>query len=117
MIKIYLDDIRNEPEWYVLSRTPKDFMRLVWPHVWEIELISFDHDLWEKEWAREDEEGNIQKSWEITWYELLLRTIQTYKCLWLDMPRVILHTANPVWYMRMESALIINNLHHKLIIW
>jgi hypothetical protein len=118
MINIYLDDTREIPNnTWLLTKTPKDFMKLVFSHLWDINLISFDHDLWGGESIRLDEEWNTQRNKEINWWDLLIRTIETYKCYWLQFPNVILHTANPVWLERMRSILAINNLYNYELIW
>lgn len=57
----------------------------------KIDEISFDHDLWE------DTEFN--------WYELMKLVIQYYKLVWYPLPKISIHSANPIWVERMERLL------------
>jgi len=112
-MKIFIDDIRFPPDetrnddfvgavkhrW--LKSAVLYYIRLISNDIstkWEFVIksewiteISFDHDLWEET--------------DVNGYDLLKRTIETYKLSWINLPIIHIHSANPVWVERMKRLL------------
>lgn len=102
-MKIRIDDVRLPPDstWefsfrdtlkensldFAVKRYFKDLIL----YIEQITEISFDHDLWDEN--------------EITWYELLRITLDIYKACKIKLPKISIHSANPVWVDRMKSLL------------
>lgn len=79
MINIYLDDLRPEPDGFVLAKNVEECIKLFSEN--KVNIISLDHDLGE----------------ELTGYDFVKWMITGYVYGELDLPKtIILHTANPV---------------------
>lgn len=111
-MKIYIDDERKIPwptrdDWFVhrckrslrkavtyyVEKVSNDVVLKAWmevPMSW-ITHISFDHDLWDDSVA--------------TWYDLLKWTIESYLLAWVELPKITIHSANPIGKERMERLL------------
>lgn len=92
-MKLFLDDVRNPPEGFILFRDPvnfKDFLE----HNWErIQEISLDHDL-----GFFDDNGK-----EITGYDVLTWIEQFHFVVKPVKFRILIHSANIVGVERMEA--------------
>lgn len=89
-IKLYVDDLRDCPEGFVVARSFQEALYF-FSH-YEIELLSLDHDL------GEDEKGNILPSG----YDLV-KHIGEYG---LKADTIYIHTDNPVGRENMHSSLL-----------
>jgi len=104
VMKLRIDDFRFPPD-----DTWEDEFRWSLQHYWievatecffielmrnfsNITEISFDHDLWDES--------------DITGYELLRITLDLYKACRRCLPKISIHSANPVWVDRMKSLLM-----------
>lgn len=100
-MKIYLDDVRFIPDdTWTECKDVQTFVDLVLANLWNIEEISFDHDLWDEVDGKE-----------LTGYDCLIWFIKTYQIRRISFPRLSLHTANPIWHERMETAIIMHDLY------
>jgi hypothetical protein len=129
-MKIWLDDKREPPgkvsdygfsverdDIWFWAKGPKEFVNCVHHQIWiEIKEISFDHDLGIKEiipcprshYGSESRlicpvchgEGEIEK--EITGYDCARWLILTYKLLGKELPKLSIHSQNPVGRERLE---------------
>lgn len=112
-MKIYLDDVRFIPD---VTRTEcknaSQFVQLVFTHLWEIEEISFDHDLWAISYG-ESEKKVCCDEWsfgedailEKNGYDCLYWFVATYRLLRLPFPKMLIHSANPIGAERMNRLL------------
>jgi len=96
MIKVYLDDLRTEPEGWVLVKTAQEAIDLLITN--DVAEISLDHDL------GEEENGTGYDV--ITWLEEAVYE-RNFKP-----PVIHIHTANPVGRDKME-AVVRNILRFK----
>ncbi|MFB9324698.1 cyclic-phosphate processing receiver domain-containing protein [Paenibacillus aurantiacus] len=90
MINLYLDDLRDCPEGFIVARTFEEAVRVFQEHT--INLLSLDHDL------DEDEQGNeLPNGYDFVKYfcENGLRASKIY-----------LHTDNPVGRKNMYETLL-----------
>ena len=88
MIKVFLDDMRTEPEGWVLVKTAREAIELLQTN--DVEEISLDHDL------GEEENGTGYDV--ISWLEK-----EVYQSNFSP-PVIHIHTANPVARERMKAG-------------
>lgn len=101
-MKVYLDDVRQAPEGWVLVKTPKEMIDLISKN--KVDIISLDHDL--------GDDKNIGTGYDVLLYiEEALYTNKEDIFLPFGVPKILLHTANPVARKRM--AVITNKINNK----
>jgi hypothetical protein len=91
---LWLDDVREAPTGWVHVRTPEEAINLL--RTGEVEAISLDHDL-----------GLATPEAERTGYDVLAWLEKevatgTWQC---EVPKIQVHSANPVGRRRMEQAI------------
>lgn len=95
-INIYLDDLRDCPEGFVLAKNIEEVKKLFEQH--EIGILSLDHDL------GEDEKGNLLPSG----YDFV-----KYFCEYgLQAEKIYLHTDNPVGKENMYQTILAAQRRH-----
>lgn len=102
-MKIRIDDVRFPPDstWddsfrdvlkeKSLDKAVKWYFIFLLVYVSKVTEISFDHDLWDES----DTNG----------YELMRITLDLYKACRIPLPKISIHSANPVWVERMKNLL------------
>lgn len=89
-INLYLDDLRDVPEGFILARTVEE--AIYYLENYKVEILSLDHDL------GEDEKGNLLP----TGYDLV-----KYMCKnRLRADKIYMHTDNPCGRLNMHETLI-----------
>jgi hypothetical protein len=93
-VKVWLDDVRDPPDGWIHVRTPDDAIDLLGSG--EVEEISLDHDL-----------GLTTPEAERTGYDVLLwLEAEVATGTWhFEVPKIQVHSANPVGRRRMEQAI------------
>lgn len=94
-MKVYLDDIRYEPDGWVGVRWPDEAIELL--KTGEVDEISLDHDLGDAIYTPPGKK-------ERTGYDVLLWIEQAVVTEGFVPPVIHIHTANPVAKERMEAA-------------
>lgn len=97
MIRVWLDDERPTPAGWVGVQTPEEAIKLLSSQ--QVETISLDHDLG----LDETRTGYTV----INWLELQAVTNEAFR-----MPKVLIHTDNPVGRKNMLAAL--NSIYARL---
>ena len=93
-MRVWLDDLRNEPVGWVRCRTPDEVIRLL--QTGRVEEISLDHDL-----------GLLGGERERTGYDVVLwleREVAEGRWVF-PLPEISVHSANPVGRKRMAQAI------------
>lgn len=100
-IKIFIDDIRFPPDntrddsfvSYLKSwRKQASINELLFKIIMnDVEEISFDHDLADES--------------DFNWYEVMKLVLQYYRLTGKHLPKISIHSANPIWVERMERLL------------
>lgn len=88
-LKIWLDDVRPEPEGWTRTLWPHEVIELLKTN--DVECISLDHDL------GDDERG--------TGYDVLTWIEEEVVISGFEPPKIRIHTANPVAYEKMKSSI------------
>lgn len=93
-MRIYLDDIREPPQGWVLTQTPEEVIDLL--QTGSVVELSLDHDL-----------GLGSGSAERTGYDVLrwLEEAVATGAWTFPLPEIRIHSANPVGRRRMERAI------------
>ena len=91
-MRVWLDDLRNEPVGWVRCRTPEEVIRLL--QSGRVEEISLDHDL-----------GLLDGEREQTGYDVLLWIEQQVAVAGFRPPLMHVHSANIVAHERMLAAI------------
>lgn len=101
--KVYLDDMRQPPEGWVLTKTADETIEFLKNN--DVEVVSLDHDL-----AFEHYGNDYTK--EKTGYDVLL-WIEEQVSLNRDfkLPEIRIHTANPSARVKMEQCLL--SIHRR----
>lgn len=97
MIRVWLDDERPTPNGWIRVKTPEEAIRLLETH--EVEVISLDHDLG----LDETRTGYTV----LNWLEFQVFTDKAFR-----MPKVLIHTDNPVGRKNMLAAL--NSIYSRI---
>lgn len=92
-MKVYLDDVRQPPEGYVLVKTPKEAIKLLKTE--KVDMISLDHDLGDDE--------KIGTGYDVLLYiEVAIMTNNMKEMIPHGMPIIKVHSANPVAVEKMR---------------
>lgn len=91
-MKLWLDDVRPAPEGWLWCKTADELLREIIRNRWDLEIVSFDHDLGE----------NVD-----TGYDVLVKLEKGAALgLWHIIPdRMEIHSANPVGRKNMQAAI------------
>jgi hypothetical protein len=93
-LKVWLDDVRQAPDGWVHVKTPEEAIELL--SSGKVEEISLDHDL-----------GLATSEGERTGYDVVLFLEEALATgAWNHaVPLILIHSANPVGWRRMEQAI------------
>jgi hypothetical protein len=91
-VKLWLDDIRPAPEGWLWCKTADQLRRELIRHRWDLQVVSFDHDLGENEETGYDVLKQLERA--------------AANNAWLLIPdRMEIHSANPVGRKNMQAAI------------
>lgn len=90
-MKLYLDDVRNAPDDWIVARTAHEAIQLLEQNIFEV--VSLDHDLGTDHYTKPNNGYDV-----ICWLE-----DQVFNHGY-PAPFVVVHTANPAAYRKMMQA-------------
>lgn len=102
-MKLYVDDIRDAPQGFTLVREINEAINFINRYRYELEVISLDHDI-----SLEVEVGRTYRPFPSpeTYRAVAMYIKEVYKHTPEDMPKVILHSANPDGRTAMRAILV-----------
>lgn len=91
-MKLYVDDIRDAPEGFTLVREINEAISFIERYQYDLEVVSLDHDIS----LEVDVAGTYRPFPSPETYQAVARYLKAvYKDTPEDIPKVILHSANP----------------------
>lgn len=107
MFKVYLDDIRTEPEGWHRTKTADETIEFLNEHNGYIDVVSLDHDLAFEHYI--DDYNKEKTGYDVlSWIEEQVYTNKDYQ-----LPKILIHTQNPSARIKMEQCLENILIRHK----
>ena len=105
MMRLYIDDIRPAPEGWMQARTVTDAIKTIAQFGEEITEISLDHDISIPVSANgEYRPFPSPETFQAVAY-FLAHTTDRWECNGKDLPKITIHTANPVGGKELQAIL------------